>query len=177
MEIKATSKFDYETMRDYVRFSAVPKSDAKKHMIFNIFSSVAAIVVIIFVMFLFGISKTMLVLLIGIIIMFGISLFMYYVMPKIQYNSLGKMQNVENEFTFYDDYLRATSNTDGINGESKMKYCMIEKVIEKPRYIYIYQNKRQAFIVDKTTITGGTVEDIRNLLMPILQDKYYCYNN
>lgn len=167
MEINATSKFDYETMRAFYYMSI------KKRVILEtgFFAVLEAIVIL--EMFLFGISSVLCGLAIGIPLGSLIVCLLRLLGVKSYYKSYGKMKNVENEYTFLEDSLRAVSNNEGIRGESEIKYSMIEKVIEKPDYFYIFQTKRQVIIVDKSTITGGTVADIRNKLMPILQKKYY----
>ena len=138
MEIKATSKFDYETIKDFVRFSMFPNSNAKKYMTgFIIYFSVMTMVILLLMM-IFGVSKYMLILLVLMIVFFAIMLFFYFMLPKIQYNALGKMKDAENEFTFYDDYIRASTNIEGMSGISEIKYSMIAvmKFNKKIRELY-----------------------------------------
>lgn len=168
MEIKATSKFDYETIRTFYYMSI------KRRVILETVFFAVLEAIIILEMFLFGISSVLCGLAIGIPVGSLIVCLLRLLGVKSYYKSYGKMKNVKNEYTFLEDSFCAVSNNEGMCGESETKYSMIEKVIEKPDYIYIFQTKRQAIIVDKSTITGGTVEDIRNKLMPILQKKYYC---
>ena len=168
MEIKATSKFDYETMRAFYFMSRVQR------VIFYAIIYAILEVISIILMFTYGVDSFNMSLAIAYPIIFLLSCLLSFIDAKRYYNSLGSMKDTVTEYTFYDDYFHAISNVEGMSGENHTKYCMIEKVIEKPEYIYIFQTKRQAFIVDKSTITGGTVEDIRNKLMPILQKKYYC---
>ena len=99
-------------------------------------------------------------------------MFMHYGLPKIQYNALSNLKDIHNKYTFYDDSLVVESNNDVYSSNSKLDYNMIVKVIESNDYLFIYQSKNQVFIVDKSTIVQGTIEDIRNKLIPILNNKY-----
>ncbi|MBQ8164669.1 MAG: YcxB family protein [Clostridia bacterium] len=170
MEIKATSKYDYETARAFYYVLTL------KRIVIDIIIFAVLEAIVLLKIFLFGISTMMLAVAILIPVELLVICLFHFVGAKRFYNSLGKMKNVENEFTFFEDSFRAVSKIEGMNGGSEIKYSMIEKVVEKQDYIYIYQNKRQAFIVDKSTVIGGTVEDIRNKLIPILQKKYYYKN-
>ena len=40
-------------------------------------------------------------------------------------------------------------------------------------YFFLYQTNNQAFLVDKSTVEGGSVDDIRNKLSSFVKDKYY----
>lgn len=39
-------------------------------------------------------------------------------------------------------------------------------------YFFLYQNNNQVFLVDKSTIEGGRIDDIRNKLSSFVKDKY-----
>lgn len=168
MEIKATCKFDYETMRAFYFMYK-----AKRVILYAIFYAILELLIIVN-MLIFGVDIFLVSLVIAYPIIFLLTCLLSFAGSKRYYNSLGNMKDVETEYTFYDDGFHAVSSIEGMNGESNIKYSMIEKVIEKPEYIYMFQTKQRTMIVDKSTITGGTVDDLRNKLMPILQKKYYC---
>lgn len=82
------------------------------------------------------------------------------------------MQNVENEYMFSDNVLKVFSKSQEYNGEAQIEYSFFVKVYETTKYLFLYETNNQVFVVDKSTIEGGTVEDIRNKLSTFVKDKY-----
>ena len=101
-----------------------------------------------------------------------IDFFMYFGLPKIQYKALAKMKDAENEYVFCDNVLKTFTKSQEYNGEAEIEYSLFVKVYETTRYLFLYQTNNQVFIVDKNTIEGGTVEEIRNKLSAFVKDKY-----
>ncbi len=54
-----------------------------------------------------------------------------------------------------------------------MEYSLFTKVYETSDYFFLYQTNNQVFLVDKSTVEGGSVDDIRNKLSSFVKDKYY----
>ena len=172
MEIKAKCKFNFDSIRALNHLTMFKKADPKKRLIFWFVAFAILFVVIILEIVAFGFDTTLAVLL-GVEI-FGLLLiyFWYFIIPKIQYKSLAKMQNVENQYIFCDDVLKTFTKSQEYNGEAEIEYSLFVKVYETSKYFFMYQTNNQVFIVDKSTIEGGTVEEIRNKLSAFVKDKY-----
>ena len=82
------------------------------------------------------------------------------------------MQNVENEYIFCDNVLKTFTKSQQYNGEAEIEYSLFVKVYETTRYLFLYQTNNQVFVVNKSTIEGGTIEDIRHKLTAYVKDKY-----
>ncbi len=102
--------------------------------------------------------------------------FLGFFFPKFQYKSLSKMQNLVNEYVFCDDKIYVSAENEVYKENTEIKYELIEKTIETKKYIFIYQTMSQALIVDKHTITNGTVDDLRRKLIFYVGEKYRIYN-
>ena len=98
--------------------------------------------------------------------------YMWFFYPKVRYNALAKMKNTQNEYNFTDEKIFVTTTGVEYNGEAEIEYSVFVKVFETSQYLFLYQTNNQVFIVDKSTIEGGTVEDIRNKLSTFVKDKY-----
>ena len=172
MEIRAKCKFDFESIRALTHLSMFKKANPKNRMIFWSAAFAILFIIIILVIIAFGFDTTLAVLL-GVEI-FGLLLiyFWYFIIPKIQYKSLAKMQNVENQYIFCDDVLKTFTKSQEYNGEAEIEYSLFVKLYETSKYLFLYQTNNQVFIVDKSTIEGGTVEEIRNKLSAFVKDKY-----
>ena len=83
-----------------------------------------------------------------------------------------KMKDAVNEYIFLDDMIKVFTKSDEYNGEAKIEYSLFAKVYETSKYLFMYQTNNQAFVIDKSTIEGGTTEDIRMKLYSFLGDKY-----
>ena len=175
MQIKAQSIFDYETIKALTHATLYKKKKPKTTFIaLIVFSGVIALWSII-MMLLWGMDKQLIRMLFVSILMALLDWYLYAGLAKVQYRALHHMQNVENEFTFYDEVMMVSSQKDQYHGTAELKYTMIPKVIETSKHLIIFQNKNQAFIVDKSTITSGSMEDIRMKLVPLLKKKYLYY--
>lgn len=148
------------------------KADPKKRLTFWSVAFLILFIIIVFEIFAFGMDAVLFVLLgveiLGLLLIY----FWYFIIPKIQYKSLAKMQNIENDYIFYDNVLKTFTKSQEYNGEAEIEYSLFVKVYETTKYLFLYQTHNQVFIVDKNTIEGGTVEEVRNRLSAFLKDKY-----
>lgn len=92
--------------------------------------------------------------------------------PRLSYRQLGRLKDAVSEYEFGDEGFKVVSRQDGMETSGQYSYDMIEKVVELPEYIFIYQTKNAAFPIEKATIEGGTAEDIRAIFAPRLGKKY-----
>ncbi len=173
MEIKARCKYDLDSVKALTHLTMYKKADPRKRLIFWSAAFAILFMIIILEMIAFGFDTTLAVLL-GVEV-FGLLLiyFWYFIIPKIQYKSLAKMQNVENAYVFYDNVLKTFTRNQEYNGEAEIEYSLFVKVYETTKYLFLYQTNNQVFIVDKSTVEGGTVDEIRNKLSAFVKDKYF----
>ena len=171
MEIKAKCKYDYETCKAISRIDAYRKSNPKKvvafRMILCIVLMISNFLVADFCEIPIGYTVSLMV-----VVVLIIDMFMYFVMPKIQYNSMSKMKNIGNDYIFRDEEFTVSSDSEEFSGRNVTKYTILVKVYETEKYFFIYISKRQLYVVDKATIEGGTAEDLREKLSSVLGKKY-----
>ena len=172
MEIKAKCKFDFDSIRALTHLTMFKKANPKKRLIFWSVAFAILVVVIILEIIAFGMDLILLVL-------FGVEMlwlmlmcFWYFIIPKTQYKSLAKMKETENEYIFCDNVLKTFTKSNEYNGEAEIEYSLFVKVYETSQYLFLYQTNNQVFIVDKSTIENGTVEEIRSKLSAFVKDKY-----
>lgn len=172
MNIKASCTFDYESIRAFVHFTMFKKAEPKKRiLIWSIVYTVLTLVIAV-EMLLFG-GDLVLIGLLGVcllILFYGF--FAYFILPKIRYKALGKIKGTVNNYIFSDDSLTVMSQSDEFNGESSFKYSMFTRVWETSRYLFMFQNNSQAFLIDKTTVTDGSFDDIKTKLSEFPNIKY-----
>lgn len=176
MEIKATCKYDFDAVKALTHLTMYKKADPKKRLVFWSVAFLILCLIIVVEMLVFGMDS-FLFLLLGIEIL-GMALiyFWYFVIPKIQFKTLAKMQYVENQYTFCDHVLKTVTKSQVYNSQAEIEYALFVKAFETSKYLFLYQTNNQAFIVDKNTIQGGTIEDLRKQLSVFLKDKYVLCN-
>ena len=178
MEVKASGTFDYKTIQAFMRlcfFGSRWKTGPKKKLIiYSIIYAVLALAITAEIVLL-EFSPGLMVLLLIIVFLLLWMYFMYFAYPKIHYHALGKMKNITNNYVFTDDTIHLTAASDGYFEETTIRYSYIVKVIETPNYLYIFQTKTQAHIIEKSTITNGTIQDIRQKLSAAVSGKYIFY--
>ena len=172
MEIKASGKFDLKSIKALIRLMLYKKANPKRRMI--LWTSIYAVLLIIILaeLFLWGFDKTLFVLLITNLVISGLGCYQYFILPKKQYNALGKLKDIENEFLFLEDSVQITAQSEEYSGETEIKYSLIFKVFETSKYFFIFQNKTQVYIVDKSTMSANDSQEVRRKLMDTVDGKY-----
>ena len=172
MEIKAKCKFDKDSIRALAHLSTFKKSNPKKTVIARTILCLILLLVIVAELVVFDFDVVPIILIVVDLLVILIDFFMYFGLPKIQYKALAKMKDVENEYIFCDNVLKTFTKSQEYNGEAEIEYSLFVKVYETSKYFFMYQTNNQVFIVDKSTIEGGTVEEIRSKLSAFVKDKY-----
>lgn len=85
---------------------------------------------------------------------------------------MAKMKDAVNEYVFQDNVMQVATKSESYNGEAEIQYAVIVKVMETSAYFFLFQTNSQVLLVEKSSVTGGTAEDIRNKFMPLIGDKY-----
>lgn len=173
MEIKASSKYNWETIKKFSRFSSFKKS--KVSMACYIIFLVAFVVfaVMFAIACLFDFVDAELIIDAAMILFFGLYLaFFIFAFPKIQFKKNAVYKNSENTFVFRDEEFTVSGENNICNGTSTIKYTGLHKVYETREYIYLYATPRQAYIVDKEKIEKGKESELTKLLINNVGDKY-----
>lgn len=172
MEIRAKSRFDYDSVKALTHLWMFKRADPKKRMVFWTIADLVLLAVILLEIILFGSDIVLFVLMGAVAAMYLLECYMYFLLPKIKYNSLAKMKDVENEYVFREEKIDAYTKSEAYSGQAEIKYALLVKVMETSKYLFLYQNNTQVFIVDKSTIVGGTAEEIRNKLSSVTGNRY-----
>ena len=172
MEIRAKCKYDFDSVKSLAHLTMFKKANPKKRLIFSTVIFAILFGIIILEMVLFGVDLYLLVLLGVDIAWLMLFYFLYFFIPKIQYKSLSKMKDIENEYIFCNNKLKAITKSEEYNGKAEIEYSLFVKVYETTKYLFLYQTINQVFIVDKSTVEDGTIEEIRGRLSAFIKDKY-----
>lgn len=175
MNIKAKSKFNYKTVKAFTHAEVFRKSHPLKKMLTYCLTAVLLAAVLILEMYLLGPSVLLFVLLAASGILLLLELYLYFILPRLRYRALGEMKGCENAFHFLEDEFRVTSNDNGYRGESRVQYKVLHRVVETSQYMFLYQNMSRTYIVEKSSVSGGTPLELREKLQSILKDRYMIY--
>lgn len=174
MEIKASSKYNWETIKKFNRFHNFKRGKFK--IVCNVLLVLCTIIIladtVISLIFNTFSGDTLSRLLIWIFVTIML-IFVYFIMPKVAFkkNKVGK--NSENLFTFREDTFEIEGSNGNYNGKSEIKYSVLHKIYETREFLYIYINFNQAYIVDKKTISDEAL--LRELLVSKIGNKKYIY--
>ena len=172
MPIKASCKYDLNAVRALIHLSMFKKANPKKRLMLWIILFAISCILIIAEAIVLGYARVLMCVLCINIFAVALLCFWFFAAPKIRYKALAKMQDVENLYIFYDDCLKVFSGSKEYTGEAEIAYSLFVKVYETSEYIFLYQTKNQVFVVDKSTVADGTVEDIRSRLSDFAREKY-----
>ena len=174
MQIHANCEYDFEACQALTYIALYRKKDPSRCFTRNNILLAILFAVVLLDMILFGPEKEFIILMIAIVIMGILDWFLYYQYPKINYRSLANFKNVSNEFVFTEEKLLVTSHNNEYSGQCEIAYSLFVKAYETSRYLFLYQTNNQVFIIDKSTLTNGTIEEIRTTLSQYFQKYYIC---
>jgi len=176
MEIKATSIYNLKTTQALMRLNMFKKADPKKRMRVEAIIATVLLALTIFDLIAFERSPSIWMMLGVLIVGTLLHSYMYFWLPKIRYKSSGKFADIQNTFIFRENEMSISSSIDNYTGSSSLKYTMLFKVMETNDYFFLFQNKLHEYVVDKSTIEGGTADGIRRVLMDVLKTQYIICN-
>lgn len=172
MEITAKGVLNLESIKALVHFQMFRKNDPRKRIKSWTILYAILFLVLIAELFWVGMDDTLILLLVCIIVILLLEYFMYFILPKIQYNSLAQMKDIVNEYVFTEESMQVVSKGENYHSQGEIKYSVLVKMCETSRYLFIFQNKSQAFIVDKNTIKDGSIEELREKITSQMSGKY-----
>lgn len=122
------------------------------------------------VILMFRAQRSLSYLLIITAVVSGVMAYMFIRLPSIQYSSMANAKDARCSYTFYDnEFCGEISYSDGkILNTSTMKYEMIYKIVENNEYIFIFQNKRAMYVIEKSTVAKNELDTLKALL------KHHC---
>lgn len=173
MELRAKSRFDYETIKALVHLSLCGKHEPKKRfrvwlLLSGILASVSVLGMIVFR------DGDMLLVACMAAVIFFCWCWLYLAVPKFRYKAMGNMRDAENEYIFLDHTLKARTEGKVYNGESEMEYSLFVKAFETSKYFFLYQTGNQVVVIDKSTVEGGSPADISSRISPFIKKYVIC---
>ena len=176
MKINASCAFSLDIIKALCHLGMFKKANPKKRMIFwGIFYGILMLVHIA-VQAAYGWDKSGVIMLCIIVMVELYMCYCYFAVPIRRYHKLGCLQDAVNTYCFYDDMMEIVSDDVQFKGRSELQYAAIVRCMETSAYLFIVIPQKQVFVVDKSTINGGTAEDIRRKLLSYLGKKYMICN-
>ena len=176
MEINAQGTLNYETIKASLHVTIYKKTKPKKAVFLRLLATALVMAFCIFDMVVFGFNSYMLLAFFMVFLAGLLFAYMYFWLPKIRFKAMGKMQNVTNNYIFTDNAIICSSSMDGYEGKAEVNYSLICKVIETSKYVLVYQTKNNFYVLEKATVSGGSVDDLRRKLFSFLGENYVIYN-
>ena len=177
MEITAFTVYDWKTVKKFNHFHNFKKNKFKKASLPIILIALVISFLGFLVCYLLdGIDSTLITLLIVEIVGALILLFSWFIMPIISFNINKLAKNSKNEFVFKEETLVASGKTDDMSGSTEINYKKLDCIYETNEYLYVYINKNQAFIVEKASVSGGSLEELRTHLIDKMKNGKYRFD-
>jgi len=134
-----------------------------KSLIFIIFD---ALIVLLAIVSIFGGDYFMVFFLLIIAVLFPFFPFLLSktLVKKVYKTNKIMQNNPVNKFSFYEDYLEVETVSENFQGKSKVNYNTLYKSLCNDNYIFIFINKQQAFMVDKSAFIKGSAEEMIDFL-------------
>ena len=172
MKIKAKCKYDYACMKAATHANIFKRLNPKSVGLILFVLLLADIGIQTVDIFLNGFNAVPVITLVVCLMGLAMLYFVYCELPKRQYMALGELKNLENKYFFEDDRMIILGANNAYKGRMEIEYSTLEKVIETSKYLLLYRSKFESYVVDKSTIVNGNIDDIRAKLVSYLQKQY-----
>lgn len=176
MQIQAKCKHDLASVRALVHLGMFKKADPKKRMRFWSITYAVLLLVVIAEIILFDSDGILYILCGADIAVYLLLCYWYFGLPAVRYRAMAKTKDAENAYIFSEDGLKISTKSQLYNGETEMEYALLVRVYETSQYFFLYLTNNQVLLVDKSTVVGGSAEDIRSKLAAFVKDKYILCN-
>ncbi len=185
MEIRASSKRDKETAKEFSYVVNFRSTSPLSTVIFLGVAFLSTWAISAFILFKLnsagkaGAFPAVLIIMVMafVLLLFLYSLLAYFIMPKRQYEFFGYSKDAEISYLFEDDTITEYENSQNGSGNSTINYATLKKVYESDKRLYIYLDKVHVLIIDKSTITGGSVDELRDKLRDAVGKNYVVCKN
>lgn len=172
MEMKASCQFDLESAKALI-YSQVFKKKNPKRMV--VMMTIATAILMTYVTFgcltADSISPLALLLPAFIVCVYLRLCYIYFVWPK---KMCKRNERARRHYVFRDDGFCATDPED----ESYLKEVPYQTLVggwETAQYLFLSVEKTSVFVVDKSTVNGGSIHELRAKLTETLGDAYIIY--
>ncbi|MBR6407905.1 MAG: YcxB family protein [Clostridia bacterium] len=176
MQVKASSVYDLKACKALNHAIMFGKSDPKTQLITISVLAAAAVLGAAAAMIVFGSDLVLWACITVLVVLYSLFLCIYFMAPRISYKNISRMGGAQNRFVFTDDCLCVSSGSDSFQSSSRMNYSVFLKAMETSDYLFIFQDKMRAIIVDKSTVTDGAPDDIRRALSNTAGLRYIVCN-
>lgn len=170
MTIQASCVLDRQTIKALTHVAIYKKHRPRMRLTVRLILS-AVFISIAVVGFFLQAESALTLLLVSLLLAF-VSLSVHFLLPRSQYKALKHMQDVTNRYTFGDDAVTVTTDSDDYNGTCELRYPLFTKVYETSAHFFLYQTANQVFIVDKSTVSGGSEDELRQKLINVTGCQY-----
>lgn len=172
MDIYGRSVLDYPSLEALIHLSMFKKKAPMGRLFFMTTCFLIVVAMDLLLYFTVG-SHNIFFCVIIMAVLVLLTMFWIFVLPSIRYKALGNMQGAENHYVFSEHYFTVTSYGAVHEGQSSYDYSMLVKAYETSAYFFFFISQNQVFMVDKASVSGGTVFDLRWRVQSRLGKKYY----
>ncbi|MBO7376572.1 MAG: YcxB family protein [Clostridia bacterium] len=178
MEVRASSKFDKRSLNAFYYAALYKKTKPLTGLVLRLaLVSVGAVMWTVARLLSGSLTTLLFCVFYALALALFVFLYNHFALPAIRLKRYSKLIGAENRYVFRDDAMTVSTVSPGLSGESSIDYGNFVRVIETSEFFFIFLPNRQGFIVDKSTVEGGSFLDIREALASRLPEKKYVLCN
>lgn len=171
MNISVSTKMDLDAIRSLYRVGTFKRRNPKK-AIAIILSFIVLVIALTTFLGFYEYDTVYLTYAFFLFILLLLYCFILFAVPWINHKSMCGKEELVNNYVFEDDMMTVSSKTEGAFGESKRTYESLDRVMETGKYLFLYINRNQAYIVKKSDFARGDVDVLKAYLKTKLGKKY-----
>ena len=165
MKIKASCRQDEKAVKTMAYMEIYGVKKPVRRLILRSVLSAVLLALLLLEIWLLGWNLPVVVLMALLALACFMEYWWYFVTPKRRYQALGKKQNKERSFVFRNDAV-------DVDDRLTISYEDLYRVAETKDYIVLFRSRKKVLMVEKSTVTGGTPEQLCAKLQNILDYRY-----
>lgn len=178
MEIHASCNYDLNAYKAITGVQQFGKRNPKTQKLVMVITYCTIVAVFILAMLMLDAEPDKeTIFLAAMLVLMGIFAFvLIYLAPHTAYKNACKMGGISNSFVLRDADMSIETHNEGYSGSSTVRYDTLHKAYETSAYFVFFINKYSAYLIDKSTIEGDGVQQIKTAVSAVLGKKYIICN-
>ena len=173
MNLKASTTYTFEIVRDYMWFNIFPVRQYRK-VPPAVLAVLTLVVLASFLGYLLNRGQIFITMGIVLLVVEVMMINMLYFKPKKAFRTFHSQVDSPNAYTFYEEYFLLRSDRT-VDQETEIFYGDLYRAYETEDYFLLYTIRRKACVVGKKDFTIGSAEDLRTRLQDKMGNKFKVF--
>lgn len=169
--IEIKSKLDYESYRNFVRFTLFRGKGYKIGPV-SLFTALPILILLTLFMGIFSQDTLSIILCVSLFVLLILMLNLYFIIPKVSYKKSTPLLADEVIHRFYENHLEVDAIGENVKGADTYQYAVFKIIYEVNTAFYLKMANGIAFVISKKYLDAGQIDYLSKFFANRFGNKY-----